>query len=122
MMPMFLCPCCGESYLVPLAFCEFILEERIRQGWKGMIAPARCLSCQTPVSRGVAVVLRGGAGVSREGKRQDLPVGGKATVVEVSSWEGEGSIFLVRLTAGNEVYVARAQITPESAAQSGANG
>ena len=112
-MPMFLCPCCGDSYLVPLAFCEFILEERHRQGWNGTIAPARCLACQKPIGRGDSVILREGAGVSQEGERQDLPAGSMVTVVDVSSWEGEGSIFLVRLPAGKEVYVARAQIAPE---------
>jgi hypothetical protein len=112
-MPMFLCPCCGESYLVPLAYCEFILEERIRQGWNGTIAPARCLACQKPIGRGDAVVLRGGVGVTQEGEKQNLPADSNATVVDELSWEGEGSIFLVRLPAGKEVYVARAQIAPE---------
>ena len=114
-MPMFLCPCCGESYLVSLAFCEFILEEHIRQGWNGTIAPARCLACQGPIAKGDAVILRGGAGVSQEGETQNLTAGSKATVVDLSSWEGEGSIFLVRLPLGKEVYVTRAQIAPEQA-------
>src|SRR5579864_731317 len=109
-MPIFLCPCCGESYQIPLAFCELILEERHRQGWNGTIAPARCIACQKTINRGDSVILRKGAGVTPEGERHDLPAGSKATIVDVSSWEGEGSIFLVRLPAGKEVYVARAQI------------
>jgi hypothetical protein len=61
------------------------------------------------------VILRGAAGVSPEGERQELLAGSKATVVQVSSWEGEGSIYLLRLPAGKEVYVARAQMAPEQA-------
>ena len=34
------------------------------------------------------------------------------TVTAVSAWAGEGSIFLVQLAAGGEVYVARAQLRP----------
>jgi hypothetical protein len=112
-MPVFLCPCCGEYYLVPLAFCEFILEERMRQGWKGTIAPALCQACQKLIGNGEAVILRKGTGVSPEGERQELLAGSKATVIQVSSCEGEGSIYLLRIPAGNEVYVARAQIAPE---------
>ena len=100
---------------MPLAVCAFILEERLRQGWEGTMGPARCLACQVPVGRGDAVILRGGAGLSAEGDRQDLPAGSKAKILDVSSWEGEESIFLVRLLAGDEVYVARAQFAPEHA-------
>jgi hypothetical protein len=112
---MFLCPCCGESYLVPLAFCESILEARVRGGWKGTIAPSRCLACQLPVVVGDSIVIRKGSGVSGDGERQDLPIGSKATVVEVSTWEGEGSIFRVRLPAGKEVYLTRAQFALDRA-------
>ena len=121
-MPMVLCPCCGESYLVPLAFCEFILEERIRQGWNGTIVPARCLACQKPIGKGNAVILRAGTGLSQEGERQDLPAGSKATVVDVTSWEGEGSMLLVPLRGGREVFVVRAQIAPDQAAPGRTNG
>jgi len=114
-MPIFLCPCCGESYIVPLAFCEFNVEEHTRQGWHGTVAPARCLACQKPIGRGDAVILRTGTAVSPEGEWQDLPANSKATVVDISSWEGEGSIFLVRLPSGKEAYVTRAQIATEQA-------
>jgi hypothetical protein len=111
-MPVFLCPCCGESYVVPLAFAELTLEERHRQGRDGAVAPARCPACQKALGRGDPVVIRKGAGVSPEGERQDLPAGSKAIVVDVATWDGEGSIFRVRLPEGNEVYVARAQLAP----------
>jgi hypothetical protein len=110
---MFLCPCCGEPYLIPLAFCEFILEERIRGGWNGTIAPAKCVDRQEPIAKGDPVMIRQGTGVSEDGERHELPAGSKARVLEVATWEGEGSIFLVRLPTGKAVYVARAQLAPE---------
>jgi len=39
-----------------------------------------------------------------------LDAGATATVVEVSTWEGEGSVFRIRLASDQEVYVARAQL------------
>jgi hypothetical protein len=80
-MPLFLCPCFGEADLVPLAVGEFILEEHLRQGWDGTVGPARCAACQGSVGQDDAVILRGGAGLSAEGDRQDLPAGSKATVM-----------------------------------------
>ncbi|MCA9109815.1 MAG: hypothetical protein KDA52_07700 [Planctomycetaceae bacterium] len=116
-MPMFLCPCCGEAYIVPLAFSEFILEEHFSKGWNGSIAPARCLSCQGQIHSGDAVVVRNGEGVTPEGDRQEIPANSKATVVEVSTWEGEGSIFRVRLNSGEEFYLTRAQLSLESSSR-----
>jgi hypothetical protein len=107
---MFLCPCCGESYLVPLAFCESVLEERIRGGWTGTVGPAKCVACQKTIVKGDSVIIRRGSGTSQDGEREDLPAGSKVTVVDVSTWEGEGSIFLVRLPTGKAVYVVRAQL------------
>jgi hypothetical protein len=112
-MPTFLCPCCGESYLVSLAYCEFILEERIRGGWKGTIAPARCIACQQPIAKGDSVILRSGTGVLENGDKHPLQSGSNAVVVDVSTWEGEGSIFLVRLPTGVKAYVARTQLSPQ---------
>lgn len=110
-MPLFLCPCCGESYVVPLAVCEFILEARAQQGWTGNVAPARCLACQMPLGIGDSVILRGGVGVSQQGESLELTIGSQAVLVEVSTWDGEGTIFLVRLANGDEVFVTRAQLS-----------
>lgn len=96
---------------MPLAVCEFILEARTQQGWDGTIAPARCPACQRWLSVGDAVILRGGKGVSHDGDIHGLPVGSQVTVAEVATWEGEGSIFLVRLPSGTDVFVTRAQIS-----------
>ena len=112
-MPMFMCPCCGAANLVSLAMCEVILEEHIRRGWSGTIAPAICGACQEPIAKGDPVIFRKGSGVSDDGETQDLPAGSKTTVIDVSTWEGEGSIFLVRLPSGKTVYVARAQLAPQ---------
>lgn len=112
---MFLCPCCGDSYLVPLAYSEMILEERVRTGWTGAIAPARCVACQAPIARGDSVLIRKGSGVLDDGEIEELRAGSKATVVEISTWEGEGSIYLVQPPTGKAVYVTRAQLAPERA-------
>jgi len=94
-MPMFLCPCCGEPFLVPLALCEFLLEGRAREeGRSGTIAPARCLACQQPIATGDSVIIRRGRGVSPDGATLDIPPGTQAAVVEVSTWKGaKGASF-----------------------------
>jgi hypothetical protein len=89
-----------------------MLDERIRAGWTGAIAPAKCVACQEPITSGDSVIVRKGSGVSDDGTKHDLPTGSKATVVEVSSWEGEGTVFLVQPPSGKPVYVARFQIAP----------
>lgn len=114
-MPMFLCPCCGDSYVVPLAFCQAVVDEHRRMGWKGTVAPALCLSCQQPIAKGDAIVIRRGEGVVGGGERQVLPAGSKATVLDAATSAGEGTIFLVRLASGAEAYLTRAQITLDRA-------
>jgi hypothetical protein len=109
-MPIFLCPCCGGAYLVPMANCESLLEQREREGWRGAIGPARCANCQKSLSVGDTVVVRGGQGILPNGSTSTLVEGTTAMVLEVSAWEGEGSIFRIRLPSDEEVYVARAQL------------
>jgi hypothetical protein len=102
-MPIFLCPCCGGAYLVPMAFCESLLEQRQREGWRGTIGPAKCVNCQKSLSGGDTVVVRGGHGILPNGCTRLLVEGTTATVVETSAWEGEGSIFRIRLPSDEEV-------------------
>ena len=40
---------------------------------------------------------------------------GAAIVAEVSSWEGQGSIYRLRIPAGDRYYVTRAQLAPARA-------
>jgi hypothetical protein len=97
---------------VPLAACEWLLDERIRAGWRGGIAPALCLDCMTEIRVGDTVAIRGGRGVVMSGDEQELPAGSSGIVAEVSSWAGEGSIYLVRLPSGDAVYAARSRLAP----------
>jgi len=112
-VPMFHCPCCGASFVVPLAFCEYLLEDRSQSGRRGAVTPAKCLDCQQDIAAGDAVTVRGGCGTSATEVRREVPPGSKGVVVGVSTWEGEGSIFLVRLDPGIELYLARAQLSSE---------
>lgn len=109
-MPMFLCPCCGEPYYVPRAFCEDFLAEKIRQGWIGTIAPVKCVTCQKSISKGDVVIIRKGSGLTDDGQIHELPQETKATVVEATTWNDEGSVYLVQLPTGKPVYVVRAQL------------
>jgi hypothetical protein len=108
-MPYFMCPCCGEAYIVPLAYCGELLEEKMRQGWAGAIAPVHCTACQGIVVKGDAVTIRRGPGVTDDGEKLELPKGAMASVLDVATWEGEGSIYRLQTPAG-EAYVARAQV------------
>ena len=96
--------------MVPLAYCEFILDKRHREGWQGVIGPAKCLNCQKALSVGATVLVRGGYGITADGTLNSLVEGATATVVEISAWVGEGNIFRIRLASDDEVYVARAQL------------
>jgi hypothetical protein len=58
-------------------------------------------------------MVRAGAALTQNGEEKVLPTGSKAAVLEVSTWEGEGSIFLLGLPDGQRVYVTRARIKPE---------
>jgi hypothetical protein len=93
-----------------MAYCESLLEERGREGWRGAIGPAKCVNCQKHLSVGDTVVVRGGQGILPNGSTLTLVEGTTAIVLEVSAWEGEGSIFRIRLPSDAEVYVARAQL------------
>lgn len=110
-MPLCLCPCCGESYVIPLATCEWLLEKYHRTGWRGTLAPVLCFACGMSIRMGDQVVLRTGCATTDGIRRIDIPVGSHATVVEVSTWDHDGSIYGVRLPGGDTVYVTRSQIT-----------
>lgn len=111
-MPLFLCPCCGGAYRVPLAFCESILDHHRAAGWGGEVGPATCLHCLEPVAAGAAVFTRGGHGLTSAGQLRPLTDDEPAVVVEVATWAGDGSIYRVRLASGDEVYLPRGRLTP----------
>jgi hypothetical protein len=61
---------------------------------------------------GDAVIVRGGQGVSASGATKELSAGASGTIAEVSTWPGDGSIFLVSISSEESLYVTRAQLAP----------
>jgi hypothetical protein len=111
-MPMFLCPCCADAFVVPLAFCESLVDTSRRAGWREPVAPAACPDCSSGLTAGTAVEIRGGRGMAADGSGHDLRAGAAAAVEAVSGGAGEGSIFRIRLVDGSVLYVTRAQLRP----------
>ena len=108
-MPIFMCPCCGGSYIVPLAFSEAVLEEH---QWSGKIAPVRCAHCQRKLEAGAIVFLRNGQGITEKGTPIQIVEGEEATIIDVVRWADDGSIFLVQLPDQRQAYVYRAMLSP----------
>jgi hypothetical protein len=71
----------------------------------GSLVPARCFSCSQELEPGDQVVIRdvvAGCAIAH--------VGEVGVVTEVLTSERDGSLFLVRLSSGKEVYFIRARL------------
>jgi hypothetical protein len=120
-MPILLCPMCGENDLVPLAFCEWFIEDLpylTPSGCGTFIVAARCARClatRNETQRSLDPKFRAGEQVALKQALPRLlidprngdavPSGSSVTIVEPVDCKDEGLLYLVRTLSGIETCV-----------------
>ena len=104
-MPYGMCPICGQTMHISVGDAKEWYSRYYPDVPAGGLVPAKCFFCWQELSPGYSVVIRKAfIDVS------NVHAGEVGVIQDILTSKGDGSLFLIRLSFGKEVYFIRAQL------------
>lgn len=104
-MPFGMCPLCGQTMHISVSDVKWWYE-RYHSGIPvGSLVPGKCFFCWQELKPGDVVVIR-----KVFADHTNTHTGDVGIITDILTSKGDGSLFLVRLGSGKEVYFIRAQL------------
>ncbi len=103
-MPYGMCPLCGQTTHMSVGDVREWYKRYFAGIPQGSLVPARCFYCWQELKLGDSVVVR------KVFAEDPNPRTGEVGVIKDIMTADDGSLFLVGLSSGKEVYMIRAQL------------
>ena len=104
-MPYGMCPICGETLHISVGDVKEWHSQYYPDVPVGSLVPAKCFFCWQELKAGDSVVIR-----KAFVDQTNAHVGELGDIRDILTSKGDGSLFLIRLSSGKEVYFIRAQL------------
>jgi hypothetical protein len=104
-MPYGMCPICGQTMHISVSEVKEWYGQYYPGIPAGSLVPAKCFFCWQELKSGDTVVIR-----KAFADLANAHVGEVGVIRDILTLKGDGSLFLIQLSSGKEVYCIRAQL------------